>query len=142
MSNQYKHYSILFHYFISVFIFLCTGCSHTLDDYHEEGQGVIRSLIQELQAIYTHQQLLEASAKLQNDFDRLVDIMIAARQLSLNKVDHTENETKNRYDLSDQLRIELNRIYQIEGGRQIIEKLQERALFRLDAYEKSRLKHV
>ena len=40
--------------------------------------------------------------------------------------------------ISDQLRIELNRILRMEGGREVIEKAQEDALNRLDAFAKSR----
>ena len=41
------------------------------------------------------------------------------------------------HELSDQLRIELNRLYEMEGGRNIIEKCQESALRRLDSFEKT-----
>jgi hypothetical protein len=48
------------------------------------------------------------------------------------------DDENNKMDraLSEHLRRELNRIYGIEGGREIIEKCQEEALFRLDGFEK------
>lgn len=126
-----------------IFIFLIvTGCSfRSTEDFKEEGEGVIRSLLQELKSIHTRGQLLATSTKLQRDFDRLVNIMIAAEQFIDTHVERDKNEDGYfNHELSDQLRIELNRLYEIEGGRQIIEKCQEKALHRLDAFEKRRVK--
>jgi hypothetical protein len=125
--------------FIPILILIfCTGCgSRTFEDLQEEGKGVIRSIIQELQLVKTREELLASSGMLQGQFDRLATIMIKAEELGdahpewdkgeLSAVDH---------ELSDRLRIELNRIYRIEGGRQIIEKCQEKGLHRLDAFER------
>lgn len=133
--------------FINLLVRLClllmtTGCgSSSLEDFEEEGEGVIRSLIQDLKVIYTREQLLAASGGLQRHFERLVTIMIAAEEFNLShlKLDKGKNVQLN-HDLSDQLRVELNRLYRLEGGQQIIERCQEKALHRLDAFEKKRAK--
>lgn len=114
-----------------------TSCGpRSLEDYREEGAGITRSLIKELTATRSREELLQAAPNLKKQFERLVDVMIAAREfrekhpkaesLELTKIDH---------ELSDQLRCELNRLYALEGGREIIEKCQETALHRLDAFE-------
>jgi hypothetical protein len=124
-----------------IFIFfVAIGCTpHSLEEFEEEGEGVMRALIEELQAIHNREQLLAASGRLQKQFDRLVDIMIAAKEFSRSHPD-LEKEESIQHELSDQLRIELNRLYQLEGGRQIIEKSQEKALHRLDAFEQKHAK--
>jgi hypothetical protein len=122
--------------------FIVTSCGPcSLDDFKEEGEGVIRSLIQELRAIHTRDQLLAASGKLQRLFDRLVFIIIAAEEFSFAHPELAKRESmRHNHELSDQLRGELNRLYRLEGGRQILEKYQEKALHRLDAFEKRHAK--
>lgn len=123
-------------------LLIATSCgSRSFEDFEEEGEGVIRSLIQELKAIHTREQLLAASGKLQRQFDRLTSIMIAAEEFGLShpELDREEHLRLN-HELSDQLRVELNRLYRLEGGRQIIEKCQERALYQLDAFKRRQAK--
>jgi hypothetical protein len=117
---------------------MATSCGpHSLEEFEEEGEGVMRSLIQELRVIHTREQLLAAYGRLQRQFDRLVIIMIAAEEFKHSHAEWEKEEfVRQNHDLSDQLRIELNRLYRLEGGRQIIEKCQEKALHRLDAFEK------
>jgi len=117
-------------------IFL-TGCSQSsLDDYREEGVVITYSLIKELHKIKNRQQLLESSAKLEGLFNELVDVMIAAQEFKQKNMTGEESHHKVHLEISDGLRIELTRLYQIEGSRQIIEKYEEHAMQRLDLYEK------
>lgn len=130
-------------FFILLFMILVvTSCGpRSLDDFEEEGEGVVRSLLQDLKAIRSREQLLAAAGKLQRQFDRLVSIMIAAEEFCILHSVDKEGFVRLNHDLSDQLRVELNRLYRLEGGRQIIEKCQEKGLLRLDAFEKKRLEH-
>ena len=125
------------------FIFLCllfvmSSCGpRSLDDFQEEAEGIIRSLIQDLRAIHTREQLLAATGRLQKQFDRLVSVMIAAEEFRFFHPElEKEENIRPSHELSDLLRVELNRIYRLEGGRTLIEKCQEKALYRLDAFEK------
>lgn len=115
-----------------------TGCGpHSLEDFQEEGEGIMRSLLQELKAIHTREELLATQGRLQRQFDRLVFIMISAEEFSFSHPEQGKEEAiRFNHDLSDQLRVELNRLYRLEGGRQIIEKCQEKALYRLDAFQR------
>lgn len=97
----------------------------------------MRSLIGELQSIRTRDQLLASTAKLKRLFERLVDLMIAAENFKLAHPELDKGLSAGpNHELSDQLRIELNRLYRMDGGRQIVEKYQEKALHRLDAFIK------
>jgi hypothetical protein len=123
-------------FFIGVMALTSCG-SGSLDEFEEEGEGVIRSLIQELQAIHSREQLITASGNLQKQFDRLINIIIAAEEYAISHPDLERLEfSGHNHEPSDRLRIELNRLYRLEGGCQIIEKCQEKALHRLDAFKK------
>lgn len=128
--------------FLVCLLLIMIGCrSHSVDDVEEEAEGVIRSLIQDLKAIHTREQLLAATAKLQKQFERLVSLIITAEELiSANPDWENIGSPQVNHELSDQLRTELNRLYYLEGGRQIIEKCQEKALYRLDAFKKQQAK--
>ncbi len=116
----------LFPFFL--FIFLISCGPRSLDDFQEEGEGVIRSLVQELKSIHKRDQLLAACPKLQRYFDRLAMIMIEAEEYQKKHGEKENGQNQLNHELSDQLRVELNRIYEIEGGRQIMEKCQEKGL--------------
>ncbi len=115
--------------------------SKSLDDYYDEGQNQISSIISDLESIQTRQQLLDASSRLQKQYIDLVNIIISAEEY-LDK--HPDQKIWQHQEtlLSDRLREELNRLYQIEGAREIMEKCQQEALYRLDAYEQRRSKSI
>lgn len=122
--------------FLLAVLFSCS--SQSIDDFREEGEAVTNSLIQEFKKIHTRSELIDAKPKLQNLFNDLVGIMIAAQDF---RTKHPEAEapqiSKQGQIYSDQLRAEMNRVYSsIEGSREIVEKYQEPALHRLDAYAK------
>lgn len=106
--------------------------SRTLEDYRDEGEGVVRALAAELKKIRTRDDLLVHAPRLKQLFDSLVDIIIEAEAY---QNAHPEAELvlhhKRDQSASDQLRIELNRVLHLEGGREVIEKVQEEALSRL-----------
>lgn len=124
-------------FFFIMLVFLTACGSRSLDDFREEGEGITRSLIKELESIRNRQELLQAAPRLQKRFDSLVDVMIRSKEYKekYSKIDLLDLPKKD-HELSDQLRVELNRIYNMEGGRKIIEKCQEVSLHRLDAFEK------
>ncbi len=115
---------------IIIVVSLCTGCgSQSLNDYRDQGHATTRSLIKEMQAIYDYEELIERRSYLTTLFSDLVDTMNSADQYrqknpnaelsELSEVDH---------QLSDALRAEMNRLYRIEGVREIIESCQRDAL--------------
>jgi hypothetical protein len=119
------------------FLSLASCGSHSLEDFREEGKGVTLELIETLEPIYTREDLLDVVPRLRYLFDKLVNTMIAAREFH-EKHPNAEitSPSENDHALSERLRRELNRIYFIEEGSDIIEKCQEAGLNRLDACEK------
>jgi hypothetical protein len=130
-----KKYSCFLFFLIVLALSSCGR--NSLEDFRSEGEEITRSLIQEFRKIRTRSQLLNASPKLKRLFNDLVDVMIAAHEFRHKQANLDKNFVSYNSELSNQLRLELNRIYKIEGGRQIIEKCEEQALHRLDAYEKN-----
>lgn len=112
---------------------LLTGCgSRSLEDFREEGEQTTRILVAELSQIHTKRELIEASPKLKHLFNRLAATMLAAREFQKTHPDSERIDLQERdLQLSDQLREELNRLYQLDGGREIIEKCEEDAVKQL-----------
>jgi hypothetical protein len=127
-------------FLILIILLISFSCnSRSLDDYREEGQAISLNITTELREIHTREDLVAINGKLKRLFDDLVDTIIAAReyqQKHLGTEYSGQEASQNDQSISDDLRAELNRIYQIEGARQIIEKAQEPALNRLDAFNK------
>lgn len=123
-------------------ILAITSCSsQSLDDFREEGDAASRLLIAELKQIRSRDDLLEHADSLQELFNHFAAIIIRAQEF---KDSHPGAVQEGAFEessaRSDQLRIELNRVLHMEGGREVIEKAQEEALNLLDAFEKTRQK--
>lgn len=128
-------YKVLLSFMICLFL---SGCgSKTALEFHEEGNGITRSIVRELKAVQTRKELVQACPKLKKLFNDLVTVIISAQEFQLKHPEYTDEELdKTERGISEELRVELNRIYKIDGARELIEKCQEEALFRLDAFEK------
>lgn len=130
ISLKFFYYII---FLVSISSLLISCSSRTLDDYRDEGEGIVRALTAELKKIRTRDDLLVHAPRLKQLFGSLVDIIIEAESY---KKAHPEAELvshhKRDQSASDQLRIELNRVLHLEGGREVIEKVQEEALRRLE----------
>jgi hypothetical protein len=115
---------------------LFTSCTqNSLDGYREEGQGIIRSIIEVLKPIHTREELVNSAPQLKRLFNNLTDILILAHEFRTKHPDaEVHGLTIDDHTLSDELRDELNRILRIDGGREILEKSQVEALNRLDTY--------
>lgn len=118
-------------------IFLLTSCTKSsLEEYRDEGEGIIRSLIKTLQVVESKNDLIDSCAHLEKLFDQLARLMIAAKEFQESHPKIDQKLTKENHELSDQLRFELNRIFHIDGGKELIEHCQEHSVQLLDAYEK------
>ena len=106
-------------------LLILAGCS---EGFHHTGEGVSRELVFKLKEIDRYEDLLEQEDALEKKFQKLVDVMIAARKggaLAAPMGPYAEA-----------LQQELIRIYQIEGACEIIERAQREALIRLDAFDR------
>ena len=133
-----KYLQIIFTYTVLSLLFFSCG-ARSLEDFRDEGEALSTLLVKELSHIHTREQLLQASPRLKQLFGALVDVIIAAHEYREHKnVKDTLEFTSQSLYVSECLRTELNRVYQIEGARRIVEKCQEHALHRLDGYEKKK----
>lgn len=122
------------------FILLFSGCSpHSLEDYYNEGQALTKKLIEELKPIQNREELEEALPKLKRQFEDLAALMIETRIFQLN---HPEEEAPEyAVSLDDELMEEMKRIYELEKGRELMEKAQREAFLRLDSFTRSKQRH-
>ncbi|MBS0653238.1 MAG: hypothetical protein JSR39_06870 [Verrucomicrobia bacterium] len=125
-------------------LFLLTalyGCSpSSSEDFQREGEALSRTLIKHLEAIESQEELLRAEPVLKKDFEAYVDLIQQARAYQLKQADEIVLDASSDFSVSDELKEELRRIFAIEGGREIIERAQQEALVRLDAFERAQAK--
>lgn len=111
-----------------------SACSpSSLEDFRYEGESICKELAEELKEIGTYEQLVKEAPKIKSYFDQLVSLMIQARKF---QKEHEEDKSFIDSVGSSALLYELKRVYEIDGGRDVIEKAQKEALIRLDASEK------
>jgi hypothetical protein len=99
-----------------------------------QGRAINQELLAELEAISDLEALLTQLPVLERRFNQLVDVMIEARRYQIRKKCTWQPNDEDR-KLSHQLARELARLYQIPGAKSLLEKSQESALLRLDAFE-------
>ena len=114
------------------FLLLFAACSSsTVEDFQDEGDAIQRSLVKEMHSVHSLEDLKDAVPRLRHRFNKLVDVVIEARQ-SLPNVEAAPTYS----GWSASLRSEMLRIYAWEGARDVMEIAQREALTRLDAFEK------
>lgn len=111
---------------ISSFILLILLCSSS--SFQKKSTKTLKELLFELENIHTIDELLDREIILQKQFDKVVDLLIEAKKFQLDGV--------NNDALSNSLQKNLQRLYEIDGGQEIIEHLQCSALQRLNRFEK------
>lgn len=115
-------------------LLMLLGCApSSYEDFQFEGNAHCRKMLNTLKGIQDRQQLLQAQPVLKQHFEDLTDLIIAAR-----KFQQSSLESKNFYPsfYSIALKEELKRLYEIEGGREIIERAQKQAFMRLALLER------
>lgn len=116
-----------------VHILLAACSSPSLDDFRGEGQTVNRALIAELQQVRSRDDLPLHAPRLDQLFYDLVDIMMRADDYKRHHPDAEASAISPKEQaVSDELRTELNRVLRMDGGREVIEKAQERAFSKLE----------
>lgn len=104
-------------------------CSYSSSGYiQKKSIKILKELLFQLDNIHTINELLDKELILQRQFEKMVDLIIEAKKLQIERIDNEE--------LSNALQKSMQRIYQIDGGQEIIEHLQCSALQRLDRFEK------
>ncbi len=103
------------------FVFLC-GCGpSSLSEYRREGESVALQMTKDLHQVETVGQLEALSPKIKKKLNKLTDLMIASQKYS---ADLQQSETYG----SQLLKKELQRIYEMDGGRECFESICGEAL--------------
>ena len=122
-------------------ILILTSCGpSSLEDFKEEGLSISKSMTEELHQIHSRDDLVASSPRLKKLFGDLVDLIIAAYEFKDSHPEYHLEGVEKLISNSQPLREEVSRIYRIEGARELLEKIQEESLNRLDAYERRRTK--
>ena len=114
-------------YTLLIFLMLM-GCQNaSYEDFRAKGRAKTRSLLSELKAVRTRDQLIEHEARLQEAFTQLI---ILAEQVQKFQEQHPLQMllpmTDQDHELSDQLRLEILRIQRLDGGRDVLNKCRQK----------------
>ncbi|MES2274172.1 MAG: hypothetical protein V4487_08275 [Chlamydiota bacterium] len=108
-------------------LILLAGCApSSLRDLRYEGESETHKLAVELQKIETTEDLQKALPKLKKKFNKLAGLLIKVREFSKKNPDI--NETFLPSISGEELFVEMARIYEIPGGRELIESAQSEAV--------------
>jgi aspartokinase-like uncharacterized kinase len=119
-------------------LFLFSSCQpSTQMGCQQEAKKVIRRLISDLEDVQTTEDLMKLEREIKKKTETLVLLMIRLKKLESEKV---EKSFEGKEELSERLSKEMERIYMIPGGRELVEAFQREALFRLDAFDQRRKK--
>ncbi|WP_143406505.1 hypothetical protein [Estrella lausannensis] len=125
-------------FFFPLILFHLLGCSHSDESFlRERGKASLSALLQELQGITKREDALDRESRLAACFEEVAETAIALREKGL-VLDQVVQEGDRNLSLQKKILIEMERIYQIDGCPEIIEKAEETALFKLDLHEYER----
>lgn len=104
-------------------LILLLGCQNpSYESFRENGKSKTRSLIAELKSIRSKDQLIEKKDKVIYHFKELASLAHSAQEYDNESIeDKLPPLTSLDLELSDLLRIEILRIYRLEGGKEIID---------------------
>lgn len=106
-----------------ILIFLVSCGPATVADLRYEGEAQTRKLAADLRTIETKEDLQKAVPRLKKRFNKIADLLVEAREFP--KLDSEPSYA------SEQLFAELARLYEMPGGRELIESAQTEAIRRL-----------
>lgn len=116
---------------------MLSACQPTaLEEFQLEGGALSRALLQDLRKVETREDLVFLEPILKKDFNNLVNLMIQARAFQQKNLDFEIPIQNANQILNASLVEEMKRIYDIEGGRECIERAQREAMLKLHAREK------
>lgn len=118
-------------------LFLSSCSPNSQEDFQLETQAVCRILTEQLQTVKSRDELIDKMSGLKKNFNRLVDILIEARTYQTEHPELVWNAAAVvQQDWSEALQGEMRRIYNLEGGKELIEEAQRPSLLRLDRFER------
>jgi hypothetical protein len=125
-------------YFPSLFL-LClilSSCSSKSEEYFlRRGNELALQLIEELGDVFDIDDLIDKQPHLRRIFNEQADLIIEARKWQINHKEVWSLDQKSSL-LSQELEMEIKRVYAIPVARELLEEYQSSALERIDAFEK------
>ncbi len=115
---------------------ILASCQPTsLEEFQCEGDSLGRKLLSDLRKIEARQDLAFIEPVLKKDFESLVKLIIDARMFQQKNMDADLFLIQPNAFLNASLKEELQRVYAIEGGREVVERAQKEAMLALHAKE-------
>lgn len=106
--------------------FLFLGCSpQSLEDLRVEAEGEIERLVEDLRRIETKDSLQKAVPKIKKRFNKIADLLVETRKFP--------KSASPPLEVSERLFIELARLYEIPGGKELLESAERDAVEKLQA---------
>jgi hypothetical protein len=109
-----------------IFLFLASCGPAALSDLRYEGEAQTKKLAEELRGLESKEDLQKAIPKLRKRFNKIADLLIEAREF--------QKEESQPSFASEQLFAELARLYEMPGGRELIESAQLEAVQKLHRF--------
>lgn len=119
----------MWRFFVFILLFSCS--SNSRDEYKSEARSALRMLNKELKKVHSLDDLCLASKVLQKRYNRVVDLMILLQHQESEILEDSEFVN---YNLSDPLKKEFKRIFQIHGCQKKMQEIQRDALIKLDKH--------
>ena len=107
-----------------IFLLLSSCGPSTFEDLRIEGEAQTRKLAEELQAIESKEDLQKALPELKKRFNKIADLLVDVKKFP-------KKGSLEESFASEQLFIELARIYEMPGGRELVESSQRHAIHKL-----------
>jgi hypothetical protein len=122
--------------FIFLFLVFSSCQSRGYEEYHRQAEASTYSLLLVLKKINTRQDLIEQKYVLKNIFSELAELSIKSKEYQIrhDKEKAAFSFKKNQY--SEELRVEMTRVYNLPDGRKIMEACQQEGLSNLDRFQK------
>lgn len=117
------------HSLVLIFLILFSCRPNSPKDFYIEGEAKCRELVSILERIETREELVSVEPILKKKFQEMVSLLLLAEKY-LEKHPGVKGIEINRSN--DDLLYELKRIYRIPGGKEIMERVQQEPLIRLD----------
>ena len=102
-----------------------------MQEYRYEGESIARSILYDLVDVHSKEDLILLTPSLKKKFSKLTDLMLIANKYHKN---HSEDEENEEIDhrISDALKEQFIRIYQIDGCQEVMEEIQRDSVHRLN----------
>lgn len=127
--------------YVFIALVLVSCGTRNQEEFQTEGQKVAQAITRELQQVHTRDDFSEAMPRLKKLHEQLVDVIISAKQYrQMHGWEEVPPLSREAEQVNVRLQVEVARVSRLEGGQEFVERCQESALNRLDAFLKQSTK--